>query len=137
LSRVSQDSNVKLRDVAQRLIDTGKTPVGSSGGNVGRPGGRQAGGAVLLRPGLQPSGREDDGCPVGLDGLQRAPLQQRRQVSVSRGRGTQSARASTTAIIPASSWSLMWQWNTVRPSKSSKGMRTVVSPPADTRTTSW
>ncbi len=26
LSRVSQESNVKLRDVAQRLIDTGETP---------------------------------------------------------------------------------------------------------------
>ena len=40
LSRVSQDTNVKLRDVAQRLIDTGETPAGSSGCNVGRPGGR-------------------------------------------------------------------------------------------------
>ncbi len=28
LSRVSQQSNVKLRDVAQRLIDTGETPGG-------------------------------------------------------------------------------------------------------------
>ena len=56
--------------------------------------------------------------------------------SAFRGRGAQPATASTTAIIPASSWSLMWQWKTVRPSKSSKGMRTVVSPPADTRTTS-
>ena len=26
LARVSQQSNVKLRDVAQRLIDTGETP---------------------------------------------------------------------------------------------------------------
>ena len=26
LSRISQRSNVKLRDVAQRLIDTGETP---------------------------------------------------------------------------------------------------------------
>ena len=26
LSRISQQSNVKLRDVAQRLIDTGETP---------------------------------------------------------------------------------------------------------------
>jgi len=33
LSRLSQQSNVKLRDVAQRLIDTGETPAGSSGGH--------------------------------------------------------------------------------------------------------
>jgi len=35
LSRISQQSNVKLRDVAQHLVDTGETPAGSSGGPRG------------------------------------------------------------------------------------------------------
>ena len=42
LSRISQQSNVKLRDVAQRLIDTGEPPPGRSSGGHGRAARRHA-----------------------------------------------------------------------------------------------
>ena len=124
-------------------------PVTTLGRLVGHPSGRRG----VYNPRVP-----RDACPSGTPGTdaqdprhrcRRAAGhgragQERRTAGTARfpaghtgARGAQPATASTTAIIPASSWSLMWQWNTVRPSKSSKGMRTVVSPPADTRTTSW
>ena len=42
----------------------------------------------------------------------------------------------TTAIIPASSWARMWQWNTQRPGKSRNAMRMTTSPPIGTTTVS-